>query len=117
MQLSFHLVLCALGAQSVFSLEPGLSVASLLNGQAVLTESVQGFLLLGHGSQVFCNCVFSVVACQFSQIFGGFFPMYQIVLFLHSLYFGIVCCGCCVLERVQGQTGLGDSFLHATLCG
>ena len=35
-------VLCAVGVQSVFSWEPGLSVASLLDGQAVFTVSVSG---------------------------------------------------------------------------
>ena len=34
--------LCAVAAQSVFSREPGLSVASSLNGQVVFTESVHG---------------------------------------------------------------------------
>ena len=44
-ELSFQLLLCAVGAQSVFSGKPGLSVACLLEGWAVFTESVsdQGF--------------------------------------------------------------------------
>ena len=64
--------MCAVGAQSVFSWEPGLSVASLLDGQA---------------GQVFCQGVVSVkgqIACQFSLVFGGLFPMCQILFLLFS---------------------------------
>ena len=58
MQFCLYLVVCAVRAQSVFSWEPGLSVASLLDGQAVFAESVsgQGFpqFWVGHDGQVFC---------------------------------------------------------------
>ena len=84
MQLGFQLVLCAVGAQSVFPWEPGLSVASLLVGQAVFTGSVpgKGFSLC-HGGQVFCNFVFSLKgqgACQFN-LFGGLFPCAKLFSF------------------------------------
>jgi len=62
MQLDFHLMLGAVGTESVSS--PGLLVAASLHGEAVLTESVpsQGFPEFGisHGAQVFCHCVLSV---------------------------------------------------------
>ena len=58
------LVVCAVGAQSVFSWEPGLSVASLLDGQAVFAESVSGqglpLFWVVHGGQVFCHSIVSV---------------------------------------------------------
>ena len=63
-QFCLYLVVCAVRAQSVFSWEPGLSVASLLDGQAVFAESVsgQGFpqFCVGHSGQVFCHSVVSV---------------------------------------------------------
>ena len=64
--------MCAVGAQSVYSREPGLSVASLLDGQA---------------GQVFCQGVVSVkgqIACQFTLVFGGLFPMCQILFLLFA---------------------------------
>ena len=76
--------MCAVGARSVFSWEPGLSVVSL-------HESVSGQVLpqfwVGHGGQVFCHGVVSVkgqIACQFTLVFGGLFPMCQILFLLFS---------------------------------
>ena len=67
-----------MGAQSVFFWEPGLSVVSLLHGQAVFTESVSGpefpQFCVSHGGQAFCNGVVSVKgqkASQYTLVFGG----------------------------------------------
>ena len=85
MQLCFWLVL------SVLSWERGLSVASLLHGQAVFAKSVsgQGFppFWVVHGSQVLCHGVVSVEglkASKFTLVFSGIFPMYQILFLLFS---------------------------------
>ena len=72
MQLSFQLVLCSVGAQSVFSWEPGLSVVSLLHVHWIFFLFFKDFLSFRTVTLVFCNCVFSVkgqVACQFTLIF------------------------------------------------
>ena len=80
--------LCAVGAQSVSSWEPGLSLVSLVDGQAVFTESSQGFIpfWVGHSGQVFCNGVVTVES-QYTVVFGGLFPMCQIIflLFFYNL--------------------------------
>ena len=59
--------------------------------QAVFAKSVsgQGFpqFWVGHGGQVFCHGVVSVkgqIACQFTLVFGGLFPMCQILFLLFS---------------------------------
>ena len=56
---------CVQWEHSVFSWEPGLSVAYLLDGQAVFAESVSGFpqFWVGHGGQVFCSLSVSLYLC------------------------------------------------------
>ena len=78
MQLSFQLVLCVVGAQCVFSGEPGVSVASLLH---VFTESVpsQGFSFGSRWSgilQLYILCLGTSSIPINSSTFGGFFQMF-----------------------------------------
>ena len=99
MQLCFQLVLCAVGAQSVFCGEPGLLVESVPG---------QGFpsFLVVHSGQVFCNCVSSVkgqIACQLTLVFGGLFPMCQV--FFLIIWFGLWWWWLCVVVGVVVDGG------------
>ena len=71
-------------------------------------------LVLGHGSQVFCNCVFSVkgdIALKFTLVFGGCLPRCQIfvLLFSYNLVWPVVVVVVCWTES-QDKPAKGRFF-------
>ena len=80
MQLSFQSIFFAVGAQSVLGAR---FVCGVPSQCSLILYLVKDFLSFGTVTVVFCK---GRVACQLTQIFGGFLPMCQILFFQFFYY-------------------------------
>ena len=103
---------CLLGA--------GLSVASLLHGQAVFAESVSGQGLpqfwVGHGCQVFCHSVVSVEGQKASQLTLVFVDSFQCTKYFSFGFLIIWFCLMCWLLRVGQSPRISQLRGHFSGC-